>query len=72
MASDKLVSSVDHVFEIEDGQGYKRRFKVWIKSYASGRTRVLLPPGFEVVAMVNGSRMTEDIQVELKPKARTA
>jgi hypothetical protein len=68
MAKDRLTDSIDHVFELLDGEGKVRQFRVWVKCYESGRTRVLLPEGYELTGFINNGERTDDLQLELRPK----
>lgn len=70
MARDPLLSSRKEVFMLDAGEGKRKRFEVWVKLYKSGRTRVLLPHGYEVTGIVNNGILTDDLTVELLPKKR--
>jgi hypothetical protein len=47
-------------------------FTIWVKRYKSGRTRVLLPDGYEVAGFINNTsthvRPTDGLTVELLPR----
>ncbi len=69
MAADRLIDSQKVTIEKPlNGDGYEMVFEVSIKTYASGRTRVILPAGFDVKAVVNGGN-TPDLKIELMPAA---
>lgn len=66
MAKDRLISSQSEDFR--DPSDNKRAIRVWVKRYASGRTRIVIDPAnyMEVVSVINGGN-TDDIKIELEP-----
>ena len=70
MARDPLIASRKEVIELLGDDGTKTKFPVWVKLYKSGRTRVLLPHGYEVLGITNNGLLTDDLTVELKPREK--
>jgi hypothetical protein len=70
MARDPLLSSEKQVFFLATPEGKRKRFEVWVKLYKSGRTRVLLPHGYEVASITNNGILTDDLTVELLPRKK--
>lgn len=64
MARDPLLTSRKEVVLLDDDE----TFVIWVKRYKSGRTRVLLPAGYEVIGITNNGVLTDDLTVELSPK----
>lgn len=66
MASDKLISSQVEEFQVPFDN--KKRIRVYVKTYASGRTRVVVcaPDPMNVASVVNGGN-TDDLKIELVP-----
>lgn len=66
MAIDRLISSQCEEFQVPTDN--KKKIRVFVKIYASGRTRVVIasPDTMEVASVVNGGN-TDDLKIELLP-----
>ena len=61
---DPLVDSAKTRVHLADDE---KPFEIWVKRYKSGRTRVLLPDGFNVVGITNNKVLTDALEIEIVP-----